>query len=81
MQCGADEGRSTASPRVWAGCSAATASPTTAHDCFTLSPAGLAALRDLLELPLADIKDLDLDGPGGGEVEQVLTQMLAYHGH
>jgi DNA repair protein RecO (recombination protein O) len=52
-----------------------------AHDCFTMTPAGLAALRALLDLPLAAIGDVDLEGPVGGEVERALTRVLGHHGH
>ena len=46
-----------------------------------MSPAGLAALRDLLELPLAAIGDVSLEEPVGGEVERALTRVLSHHGH
>jgi hypothetical protein len=46
-----------------------------------MSPAGLAALRALLDLPLAAIGDVDLEGSVGGEVERALTRVLGHHGH
>ena len=49
--------------------------------CFALSTGAVATLRSLCENTLADIKDLELDDRATAEVEQVLTQTLAFHGH
>jgi hypothetical protein len=35
----------------------------------------------LLEGPLAQVQSLDLDDRATAEVQQVLAQTLAYHGH
>lgn len=51
------------------------------HDSFTISESGLATLRALLEQPLADVVALDLDARAASEVEFVVDQMLAHHGH
>jgi len=52
-----------------------------AGSCLALSSGGLATLRTLLEGPLAQIPDLELDERATAEVQQVLTHTLAYHGH
>jgi len=49
--------------------------------CFGLSPGALATLRALLETTLVEIDSLDLDPGATAEVEQVIAQTLAYHGH
>jgi DNA repair protein RecO (recombination protein O) len=49
--------------------------------CFALSMGAIATLRSLCENTLADIKDLELDDRATAEVEQVLVQTLAFHGH
>jgi DNA repair protein RecO (recombination protein O) len=49
--------------------------------CFALSTGALSTLRVLCENPLSDIKDLELDDRATAEVEQVLAQTLAFHGH
>jgi DNA repair protein RecO (recombination protein O) len=49
--------------------------------CFALSPGAVATLRCLVENPLADLKDLELDDRATAEVEQVVAQTLAFHGH
>lgn len=54
---------------------------TDSHDCFAVSPEALAALRDLLERPLAEMDALVLPQRSSAEVERILTQTLAYHGH
>jgi DNA repair protein RecO (recombination protein O) len=51
------------------------------HPCFALSAGALATLRTLLDSPLAEVDCLDLDRRAVAEVEQVVTQTLAYHGH
>jgi DNA repair protein RecO (recombination protein O) len=52
-----------------------------ADDCFPVSPEGLMALRELLERPLAEVGQLGLVGAAADEVERILSQTLAYHGH
>jgi len=48
---------------------------------FGLSGAALASLRELMARPLAEIENIPLEPATAAEVEQVLTQTLAYHGH
>jgi DNA repair protein RecO (recombination protein O) len=52
-----------------------------AFSSFALSAGALATLRVLLENPLAELEHLDIDDRAAAEVEQVLTQTLAHHGH
>ena len=52
-----------------------------AGPCFALSAGALATLRVLLDKPLAELDGFDIDDRAAAEVEQVLTQTLAYHGH
>lgn len=49
--------------------------------CFALSSGAVSTLKILLDLPLAEIEGLDIDERASAEVEQVLAQTLAYHGH
>ena len=49
--------------------------------CFALSAGALATLQTLCQSSLADIKDLGLDDRATAEVEQVVAQTLAFHGH
>jgi DNA repair protein RecO (recombination protein O) len=49
--------------------------------CFALSPGAISTLRVLCQNPLSDIKDLELDDRASAEVEQVVVQTLAFHGH
>jgi DNA repair protein RecO (recombination protein O) len=49
--------------------------------CFLVSTGALATLRTLLEEPLAQVQGLELDERATAEVQQVVTQTLAYHGH
>jgi DNA repair protein RecO (recombination protein O) len=49
--------------------------------CFAVSGGALATLCTLLQSPLAEVERLDLDDRATAEVEQVLAQTLAYHGH
>jgi DNA repair protein RecO (recombination protein O) len=51
------------------------------HDCFSISPGGLAAMRDLLDHPLSGLSDVVLDGPATAEVERAIAQTLAHHAH
>ena len=80
VQCGADEVLCGFDPSL-GGMLCRDCFAEGAHDCFTMSPAGLTALRDLLELPLAAVDDLDLEAPAAAEVERALTRVLSYHGH
>jgi recombinational DNA repair protein (RecF pathway) len=80
VQCGADEGLCGFDPSL-GGVLCRDCFAEGAHDCFTMSTAGLAALRDLLELPLASIGGVSLEGAVAGEVERALTRVLGYHGH
>ncbi len=52
-----------------------------AFSCFPLSAGAVATLRVLLANPLAELERMDIDDRAAAEVEQVLTQTLAYHGH
>jgi DNA repair protein RecO (recombination protein O) len=52
-----------------------------ATSCFLISTGALVTLRTLLEGPLAQVQSLDLDDRATAEVQQVLAQTLAYHGH
>lgn len=52
-----------------------------AGPCFGLSAGAVATLQLLLDKPLAELESFAIDGRAAGEVEQVLTQTLAYHGH
>jgi DNA repair protein RecO (recombination protein O) len=49
--------------------------------CFPLSAGAVSTLRVLLENPLAGLESLDIDDRAAAEVEQVVAQTLAYHGH
>jgi recombinational DNA repair protein (RecF pathway) len=49
--------------------------------CFALSGGAVSTLRTLLANPLAEIEGYELDGRAMTEVEQVVAQTLAYHGH
>jgi DNA repair protein RecO (recombination protein O) len=49
--------------------------------CFALSAGAVSTLRVLVQNPLSDIKGLELDDRATAEVEQVLQQTLAFHGH
>jgi DNA repair protein RecO (recombination protein O) len=49
--------------------------------CFALSHGAVATLRALVANPLAELNSLELDERAAAEVEQVVTQTLAYHGH
>jgi DNA repair protein RecO (recombination protein O) len=52
-----------------------------AVSCFPLTSGAVGTLRMLLDNPLAEIEGYDLDERAMAEVEQVVTQTLAYHGH
>ena len=49
--------------------------------CFALSEGAQATLCTLLGTPLAELEHLELDDRATAEVEQVITQTLAFHGH
>lgn len=49
--------------------------------CFALSGGAVATLRTLCQNSLADVRDLELDDRATAEVEQVVAQTLAFHGH
>jgi DNA repair protein RecO (recombination protein O) len=49
--------------------------------CFALSTGAVSTLRTLLANPLAEVESFDLDDRAVAEVEQVVAQTLAYHGH
>lgn len=55
--------------------------PTGLHSCFAISGGAVATLRTLIDSPLLRVEELDLDERAAAEVEQVITQTLAYHGH
>ena len=48
---------------------------------FAISPGALATLHTLLETSLIEVERLELDQRATAEVEQVVAQILAYHGH
>ena len=54
---------------------------TAGASCFALSTGAVSTLRTLCLSSLTDIKDLELDDRATAEVEQVLAQTLAFHGH
>lgn len=49
--------------------------------CFTLSAGAVATLQVLIDKPLVELEDFEIDERASAEVEQVLAQTLAYHGH
>jgi len=48
---------------------------------FPVTQGALATLETLLSNPLAELDSFDLDARAMAEVEQVLAQILSYHGH
>lgn len=52
-----------------------------AVSCFPLSPGAVSTLRTLLANPLAELEGFELDRRAMAEAEQVVAQLLAYHGH
>jgi DNA repair protein RecO len=48
---------------------------------FSLSAGAVATLQVLLERSLTELEGLEIDDRAAAEVEQVLAQTLAYHGH
>ena len=73
--------RRTASPRRWGEWCARRVPWTAPRPASSISGGALATLRTLLEGPLAQVQSLDLDDRATAEVQQVLSQTLAYHGH
>ena len=49
--------------------------------CFPLTLGAVSTLRVLLTNPLAELDMLEIDDRALAEVEQVVAQTLAYHGH
>jgi DNA repair protein RecO (recombination protein O) len=49
--------------------------------CFALSAGAVATLQVLVDKPLAELEGFDIDNRAAAEVEQVVAQTLAYHGH
>jgi len=49
--------------------------------CFALSPGAVATLQVLIDKPLVELEDFDIDSRAAAEVEHVLAQTLGYHGH
>jgi DNA repair protein RecO (recombination protein O) len=52
-----------------------------AGSCFALSAGAVATLQILVDKPLVELEGFDIDSRAAAEVEHVLTQTLAYHGH
>lgn len=52
-----------------------------ATSCFALSGGAVSTLRTLLSNPLAEVECYELDERAMAEVEQVVLQTLAHHGH
>jgi DNA repair protein RecO (recombination protein O) len=48
---------------------------------FALSAGAVATLQVLLDKPLVELEGFDIDDRAAAEVEQVVAQTLAYHGH
>jgi DNA repair protein RecO (recombination protein O) len=49
--------------------------------CFALSSGAVATLRTLCLTSLTEVKDFELDDRATAEVEQVVGQILSFHGH
>lgn len=49
--------------------------------CFGLSGGAVSTLQTLLTNPLVEVDGYEFDGRAMAEVEQVISQTLAYHGH
>lgn len=60
-------------------CESCAATGTTS--CFALSGGAIGTLQALLTNPLAEVDCYELDERAMAEVEQVVAQTLAYHGH
>jgi DNA repair protein RecO (recombination protein O) len=50
-------------------------------DCFSVTAGAVATLETLLTNPLVELDSFELDQRAVAEVEQMLTQILSYHGH
>ena len=77
----AARGRSTASRPAWAAWCASPASRPPAPPASLSAPGPWRRCAPSCQNALADIKDLELDDRATAEVEQVLAQTLAFHGH
>ncbi|MGI5939200.1 MAG: DNA repair protein RecO [Thermoleophilia bacterium] len=78
--CGSEEAAHGFSPRM-GGVVCEVCAVSGSLSCVPLSSGVLATLRTLMEGPLGRLQYLDLDDRAAAEVQQVLTQTLAYHGH
>ena len=58
-----------------------TCASTGAISCFVLSSGAVGTLQTLLSNPLAEVDGFEFDERAMAEVEQVVAQTLAYHGH
>jgi DNA repair protein RecO (recombination protein O) len=52
-----------------------------AEPSFALSQGAMATLQVLIDKPLVELESFDIDARAAAEVEHVLAQTLAYHGH
>ena len=80
VQCGSDEMLCGFRPSL-GGMICTECYPHEHHDCFSISPSGLAAMRDLLDHPLSALSEMTLDGFAVAEVERAISQTLAHHAH
>ncbi len=64
-----------------AGAQEAAADGRASGPCFALSAGAVATLQVLVTKPLVELDGFDIDGRAASEVEHVLAQTLAYHGH
>lgn len=78
--CGVDDSLQAFSPAL-GGALCGSCMEVGSTSCFLVSGGALATLRTLLEGSLAQIPELDLDERATAEVQQVLIQTLAHHGH
>jgi hypothetical protein len=53
----------------------------TSGPSFALSQGAIATLQVLIDKPLVELESFDIDARAAAEVEHVLAQTLAYHGH
>jgi DNA repair protein RecO (recombination protein O) len=79
-QCGSEGPLQAFSPQL-GGALCAACSEQALSACFGVSAQALGALRVLVVSPLAELSELGLDHTALAEVEQIVTQTLAYHGH
>jgi len=80
VQCGSEEMLCGFRPSL-GGMVCSDCYPQEHHDCFAISPDGLAALHYLLDNPLSKLDHSELDGFAAAEVERAVSQTLAHHGH